>query len=284
MTLTTEQYKKERPNLLESKQINTIEQIQKLQDLEKYMYENIENTKDNTKNVEVVNKINELSDMRINLFNSLKNMYENSQKELTRDRINLKDQVAVVGIIEQELNKTKKNVNNLKADKFNKLRLVQIGNYETQRYDSYIKIMKYLVYTSLALIALFFINNRFYGIIPPSVTGLVTIIIIATGIIMVGYQLYDIMRRDDLYFEKYNWGGSYNPDMTKDNSLSYQADIKNSSGLFSTGLNKLGNEINTKTVEGMRTFNTNPIQAQEGSIVPGVNTMNGSIESFSNYI
>ena len=65
MSLTEQQYEEQRPDLLESKHVSTIDQIKKLQDLEKYMFQNIEETTDVAKNTEVVSRINELSSMRI---------------------------------------------------------------------------------------------------------------------------------------------------------------------------------------------------------------------------
>ena len=119
---------------------NTIKNIQELQELEKYMFQNLQNinkadSSASNESAIIQKRINELSTMRQNLFTQLKNMYTNVQANAANNRGDLADQIAVVEIVEKELSSAKANLNQLIAERDNKLRMVQIGEYTTHNTD-----------------------------------------------------------------------------------------------------------------------------------------------------
>jgi hypothetical protein len=264
---------------LETSYTSITNEIERLQEIEKHIRNNLNDTTKES----VDNRIKELVKERNDIFNKLENIYDNNKDDLTRNRKVLKDQVAMVGILDNELTRTKKNLDIIKSDKQNKLRLVEIGNYESQRYLAYIKIMKTIVYASILLILVFFINKRFSAIIPSKIIYLLVVLIIGTTMILVSKGIYDIMRRNDLNFEKYDYNKSYDPNMTAENSTSYLNNKKYSSGDDREWLSK--SVIDTSdVVEGMMNYQTNPQLAQEGTIVSGVaSSKNATIETFSEY-
>jgi hypothetical protein len=208
MSLTDEQFKEQHLTLLEQKHMDTINNIKQLQDLEKYMFQNLEkiNNQDSSdvhQQQQIIARINELSQMRTGLFNQLKNMYSSTQSELNDQRHMLADQLSVVGIVENELNKAKQNLTALTNDKNNKLRLVEIGNYESSRYKAHIGVMQIIAVSSLILLVLSFLLQR--GYLPSNVSSGLILITLVVAVVLVLNRVFDIMSRSNLDFDKYNF-------------------------------------------------------------------------------
>jgi hypothetical protein len=254
-----------------------INQIEALQEQQKHIKRNLGSGDDKT----IEERIKKLVEERNNLYDRLKTIYNNSKDDLTRNRKVLKDQVAIVGILNNELERTKTNLEILESDKSNKLRLVEISNYESNRYKSYMNIMKYIIYASLLIIANYFIKERFGHVVPDKVFKLVIILIVGVAVILIGSSIFDLLKRDDRIFERYDFNRAYNPDMTAEKSNSYKESTKYSSGDNINWLNK-GTDTNKEIIEGMMNYETKPDKAQGGSIVPGVQSLD-NIESFMNY-
>jgi hypothetical protein len=137
----------------------TLIDIQSLQAIEKELYANLE--KNNGKDVltpdektQIINKINEISQMRINLYATLKNNYSFYQKNVSSSRNTLQEQTQAVNIVEQELNESKKKLQLLEDEKYNKLRLVEINTYYGKTYNAYAAIMKIIVAVCIPVLIL----------------------------------------------------------------------------------------------------------------------------------
>lgn len=194
--------------LLADKHQSTIQSIKQLQDMEKYMFQNLnrELSGENTsaeEQQEIINRINELSSMRIELFNKLKNNYSSVSDELRNDRNSLADQITMAGVVEHELNQLKKNIDSLKQDKNNKLRLVEIGEYQYKRYEAHSNIMRVFAIVAFVILVSSVLLQR--GIIPSFVTTIVIIGAIAYTIIYLIMILPDLLSRNKFDYDKYDF-------------------------------------------------------------------------------
>lgn len=208
MSLTQQQFKQQQPMLLEEKHMDTINNIKKLQALEKYMFQNLQKInsqdgQDAQQQQQIISKINELSNMRSGLFNQLKDVYGSVQSDLTDERKELSNQVTVIGVVENELNKAKQNLTSLDNDKNNKLRLVEISNYESARYQAHIGVMRIIAISSVVLLAISILLQR--GLIPSSISTGLIFTTLAVAIFLVLNNVRDIMRRSNTDFDKYNF-------------------------------------------------------------------------------
>lgn len=254
MSLTNEQFNQEHSMLLREKHTETIKNIRELQELEKYMFQNLERLtgQDDQSQQEdqIVEKINELSNMRIGLFNELKNMYSSNQDELNATRTQLADQIGVVGIVEDELNRLKTNIDTLKQEKDSKVRMVQIGNYEASKYNSHIGVMKIVVFSSLIILASSLLLQN--GIIPPMVSTGIIMVTIIVGVIMVMNGIFDMMSRNNMDYSKYDF--AFDPAQLKPGyETVYEHDKKFFSklgGEFRSGYNSAKDQI-SNTVGGL---------------------------------
>ena len=112
-------------------------------------------------------------------------------------------QKTAIDFIDNEKSRTSQNVNILETDNNNKKRMSQINMYYTQNYQANTEIMKNIIYMSIALIILTFLKMKEF--IPSSIATLGTIFILTLGAIVIGKKMFDIMRRNDMDFDKYDW-------------------------------------------------------------------------------
>lgn len=194
--------------LLEEKHQNTIKNIRELQEMEKYMYENLERISNNGGSVgeedQIISRINELSQMRMNLFGQLNDQYNSATKDLNDSRHALRDQLTTIGVVEEELKNVKKKYAALMRNKNSKIRMVEIGNYQTQRYNAHIGLMKILSFTALIVIVLSALYHR--DIIPGNIVSIAIVIALSIGIILFVRKVIDLTSRSNLVYDQYNWG------------------------------------------------------------------------------
>merc|ERR1712196_665625 len=107
-SLTTEQrdqFNRNHSSQLNSKHQTTIKNIQDLQDIEKYMFNNLQalnkSSPDSVQESQAIqSRLDELSSMRLALFGQLKNMYTDTQRQTADNRSNLADQITMTKVVE----------------------------------------------------------------------------------------------------------------------------------------------------------------------------------------
>lgn len=249
MSSTNSEFNKEHAELLAKKHQDTIQQIQKLQEMEKYMFQNLEkvNTQENNdiqQQEDAVERINQLSDMRIGLFNQLKDMYKSVQDDLHNDRRALADQIAMVGVVESELNRTKKNVDSIRTEKNNKLKLVEITDYESDRYSAHVQLLKIIVICAIIILITSIIFKR--NLIPSIVATVIIVLTASYALYKMVFGIFDILSRDNFDYDKYNF--YYDPERE---SSGYETVLehdktflKKLGGEFRSGIKEVQDQIN----------------------------------------
>ena len=203
------QFQEEQPSLLNTKHQNTIKDIQKLQEIEKYMFNNLQSLNkssdgDLQKTEVIKNRLDELSTMRLGLFNQLKNMYQDGQSETANSRSNLTDQNTMVSVIENELSNAKRELSALEDERKNKKRLVELTEYEYDRYKSHKNILKVIAYGALAVLFIVMLMKQPW--FPASVGVALICLIIAGTLIAIGGRLLDNWGKTNYNYNKYVWG------------------------------------------------------------------------------
>jgi hypothetical protein len=112
-------------------------------------------------------------------------------------------QKTAMDFITNEKERSAKNAKKLTEDNGNKRRMAQVNTYYTRHYEENTEVMKNIIYVSVALIILAVLRNK--ELIPASISTLGIILILAFGGIVIGSQVYDIIRRNDHDFDKYDW-------------------------------------------------------------------------------
>lgn len=112
-------------------------------------------------------------------------------------------QKTAINFIAKEKARSASNAKTLTDDNINKRRMAQVNTYYTRNYEANTEVMKNIIYVSIALIVLALMRNK--ELIPASISTLGVIFILTMGGIVIGKQVFDIMRRNDHEFDKYDW-------------------------------------------------------------------------------
>jgi hypothetical protein len=179
--------------------------IQSLQQLEQELFQNLENniTLTPQQKKQIIDKINNISEMRINLYKTLGNINQYYHKSLLSSQDTLAEQTNAIGVVERELNRVKGKMAVLEDEKNNKMRLVQINTYYSDKYEEQSKLMKYLLYTMIPLIVLIFIYKR--GILPNKLFYFLIIIVSIIGGWFIVKTWISIVSRSNMNFQEYEW-------------------------------------------------------------------------------
>ncbi len=177
--------------------------ITRLQELEMRLLGELENTTDTKLIRTMTQKIQEVSSIRENLFEQLGALYESNQKLLNTQKESVANQMALADIVEDELNKTRLNVDRLEKNKLNKRRLVELGKWESDRYEAHIHILRRI---AMGFVLIFIVSLLLQQkIIPGNVATILIIIIIVLLIINVSMNMYDLSQRNEFDYQKYNF-------------------------------------------------------------------------------
>lgn len=186
----------------------TLGDIANLQEIEQELYSSLEkNASTNSLSPEekgqIVSKINEISQMRINLYANLKNTYAHFQNSAASSRIALAEQMMAIEIVETELNESKRRLQLLEDEKYNKLRMVEINTYYGKKYNAHTNIMKTVVIICIPLLILGILASN--GILPQNIGNILMAIIIIIGVFIIVIQVIDLSNRDNMNYDEYNW-------------------------------------------------------------------------------
>ena len=196
---------------------DTITKINQLQQTEKQLYgaltKNAEQVALGKTNVyseadiqQITDQINSLSAARVNLYNTLSDLYKTQITSESTMKASIDQQTETLQLLETELNRAKKKMSALKDEKLNHLKMIEITTYYSKQYDAQKQIMQLIAVFGVCLfISMFF-----------QLDALTTLIIIV-GIIWIGYRILNMVMRDNTNFDEFDFfyppatGGVDNP-------------------------------------------------------------------------
>jgi len=183
--------------------------IQSLQQIEQQFFTSLETNPDLSpiEQQKIVEKINQVSNMRVTLYKTLSDINNYYGSTLSTSLGTLREQTAAIGVIEDELNRSKKNLEMLELEKNNKIRLVEINNYYGEKYEEHASLMKIIIFTLVPIVIISILNNK--GILPNFIFYIILIVVCIIGGIYFWYRFASIIMRDNLNYQKYDWG--FNP-------------------------------------------------------------------------
>ena len=185
----------------------TLNNIKDLQNLEKDLYTQLEISATSDGNAaqqtDLINRINKISQIRISLLQTLNTMSNTLQNQVGNSRVNLVDQLTLIGVIEQQLNQIKSQMNQSDNIKNNKLRMVEINTYYGKRYRAYTELMKIVIFSSILFLILALLKKK--ELLPENIAnGLLTIFLLISLFFFLR-KVNDIYWRDNMDFDQFNW-------------------------------------------------------------------------------
>lgn len=162
-----------------------------------------QSTIDYGKQGRIMDQIDQLTQIRMSMFKQIQGQLGEDRSELTGTQKALSSQLALAKVAESQLGDMKRQIRKLEDMKNDKLRMVEIGSYEAQRYDAYKTVMFYIF---LAAVSMVLVNKTAQlGILPDVLSTGIIAVVLVVAIIMVGRKLLDIGARSPLNFDKYNF-------------------------------------------------------------------------------
>lgn len=220
-----------------------LQSIQELQTMEKSLYTQLQSSSANNGNVQteerIIKRINEISEIRNGLFKTLADKYKNLQNSVAETRVDLVDQLTVVGMVENELNNAKANLNKIKNAKSDKMRMVEINTYYEQRYLAHTGVIKLIIMMSVPLLILAILTKK--NFIPANISNGLAVLIIVVGVIVIMYRVFDLSSRDNMNYDEINW--QFKPADIKPTLYEYDTNILKA---LHTDINK----IDGSSIEG----------------------------------
>lgn len=214
------------PNVQQNNE-QVLNDIHSLQKMEQQFFNTLETNPNLTSEEQkkIIEKMNQLSNMRVNLYRTLNGINNYFGNAVNTSVGSLKQQIIAIGIVESELNKAKKRLQILEEEKNNKIRLVQINDYYSDRYSEHSELMKIVILTLIPIIFFTFLNNK--GFLPNSIFFIIVIIITAIGAYYFWKCFISIVMRDNMNYQTYNW--SFDPNKISSGSTNtedpWQTDI-----------------------------------------------------------
>jgi len=265
---------------------NTLSSISNLQNMEYALFGDLEKLSASpdlntdavqTKVQGIINQIDEITKMRKNLFETIETNYNFLQENINDQRKVLADQFLSLNIIESQLEQTRKTLEEKRLIKSNANRMVQINSYYSSRYEAYSNVLRYVVYACILIIIVILIMK--VGFFTENIASILIIIILAIAIIYIGGMVYDISRRTNYDFDKYNYPfDPNNVPSTTPNMVDKPIDEMNINKLIGyVCKNSTTNAAATPTSDTSATSATSNV-TNAGS---GVSATSGTVESFA---
>lgn len=184
----------------------TMNNIKNLQNLEKQLYINLQNeSKNNNKDRQsaIIKQINDISQTRINMFEHLKSVYQLLDDNFESDRNNLANQLTTLSVVEKNLNNSKKQLNKLENNNAKTLRMTEIDDFFSRKYNAYTKLLQFLIILMIPIIIIILLKRN--QTISKQITNILLAIIIIIGLFYIGGSLLDLSRRNNMIFQEYDF-------------------------------------------------------------------------------
>ena len=114
---------------------------------------------------------------------------------------NLVNQMVITDILEDEVQNAETAYEDLKQNNIDKLRMVDINTYYTEKYRAQSDLMKLIIYFAIPILLIAILANK--GIIGNSLAYGLGGLILLIGVVCVIMMLFDINNRDPMNFREY---------------------------------------------------------------------------------
>ena len=148
-------------------------------------------------------EIKNIEQIKTSIYNTLTTSYELTQQQIEAIRPIVANSNVANQLMADALN--------LKLDKLgeeiqlnnNSQRLIGVNNYYARRYEAHSSVMKKIVLFCGVIILVIFLMK--IGFISDGISSILIIATLVVGVIMIGKEVWDISRRSNIDFDRYNY-------------------------------------------------------------------------------
>lgn len=192
---------------LATKHENIQKNLQELQVIETYLFDELNKidpsqASSRTRETSIRNYIENLKNVRSGLLSNLRNLYTSANEELAYNTRHLSNQNTMSEQLSNEITLAEDELKRLKAEKNNKVRLAQVGEYEFEKNREHRGILKTIVYSSFFILLFTFMNKM--SLLPKTLTQIIVVIIVSITLILLIQRFYWNFRRNNLDYSKFN--------------------------------------------------------------------------------
>lgn len=152
---------------------------------------------------DTITQIRNTSAARIVLFKTISDKSDVLQAGVANSRTDLVSQMTLLGVVEDQLNQAKTQINTLQNHNDTQMRLVEVNTYYGKRYEAQSKLMKMIILICVPLLILFILKKK--GLIPELISNYAIGITIAVGAIFIIREVWNIFTRSNMNFDEFDW-------------------------------------------------------------------------------
>jgi len=203
------------------KHMQSLNTIQRLQNMEKQLYENLKDNASRGENIKqqtsIIESINELSNTRIQLFEQLQSYYSIVEDDLDETKKDLMDEMIILKMTEEQMNQSKKTMHDIVDKKNHNLRMVEINNYYGKQYIDQVNLIQMIIFICLPLIVFGILYKM--DILPVYITSVLVFMTVVVGVLYVGRKVVDMNSRSNMVYDEYDW--KFDPNAQKPSVYQY---------------------------------------------------------------
>ena len=188
---------------LNNKHAKIIKDLQELQAVETYLFTKIQEAasgnQENEEQKKISTHIEKLARTRTTLLKELQNLYTSANDNVNEASSILGNQTIMAQQLNEEIKKSKLKEKRLIAEKNNKQRLAQIGEYEYSKNTEHKTILKIIVYGSFFVLFFIFLNAK--EILPQFLTKIFVVVIL----LQIIKKMYWNFKRDNIDYSKFRF-------------------------------------------------------------------------------
>lgn len=192
---------------LNEKHNNIIGEIQELQAVEQYLFQKIQEASssnaEQTDQDDIQQYIKALITQRKNIYTQLQNLYAEANKNIDDSSVLLGSQATLTGQLQKEIEKARIEEKKLIAQKNNKQRLAQIGEYEYSKNSEHKSVLKTIVYGSFIVLILVFLDSK--DIFPTFLTKILIFIVVFITLLLIFQRMFWNFKRNNIDYGKFNF-------------------------------------------------------------------------------
>ena len=147
----------------------------------------------------IIAEINTLTALQASLYTSMNNNFSLYESGVVNERSALLDRVSATTFMDQRSQQMDADSNKSRE----RLRQIEINTYYSKQYSAQTGIMQMFVVFSLVFFMIYLL--RYFNIVSVNISIILCIIVAVFASFYIGRRIIDIMNRDNMNFDEYNW-------------------------------------------------------------------------------
>ena len=163
----------------------------------------LNNPETNRRIQKLLGEIKNIEQIKTSIYNTLTTSYELTQQQIEAIRPIVANSNVANQLMADALNlKLEKLGEEIQLNN-NSQRLIGVNNYYARRYEAHSSVMKKIVLFCGVIILVIFLMK--IGFISDGISSILIIATLVVGVIMIGKEAWDISRRSNIDFDRYNY-------------------------------------------------------------------------------